>query len=409
MADSTTAAEAPSTDTAATVTPAPEIAVEAVAPKPEAPAAPVKMTREQSLEILRGSNKLVAQQVDSDPLAEDGFDPLLDLDAEGNRIEVPSDTEEAPEPEPAAPAKEEAAAEVPVTPEVPVETPAEQAEGRKRLNIMRRNEDGSPIYSDRERAILQLSGDEGISLAAAEKRLYGGLTADKTADAEKVDAVKEPTVAELTAQIAEAEGEYEKALESFVNADIIKANRKVQELREQRVEAKQRAREEAQAAQRQTETSAQTFERQQTESMGEAEKVFSPLMEGPHRATLTKAINEAFANGDPVTKSSKWPMRIAAEVALSLGIAPKLAEAAPAKGATKPAEAATPATKPAPKVAPAAPLKRAVPLLSPGNVGGGSPSAAQTISQRIQAAKASNDLPALKLLMREATKLNAAA
>jgi hypothetical protein len=319
----------------------------------------------------------------------------MDRLAEADRDPLAQEPEEQAEAEAQAEVEADAAELAPLdqpadTATPPVETKKEE---RVRINSLRKNEDGSFVYDERERAIMNLSDEAGISLAAAELRLFGERKPiTETPAAEAPEAVKPPTAAEIDAQIAELRVRRQEAREGFDDKGADEINDQINDLTRTRQDALLRD-VQSQQAQRETQS---TVQQQVGESMGraidsypDAAKAGSPLETALRAETerLTKA-------GSPLLQDADWPETLAAKVATRLGIAAQVA----AKSTVAPVVKSA-APKPAAPTAPS-PTKRATPLPSPGSVSGPSPQVnrVDSLRQRMNEAKARGDWNALQAL-----------
>lgn len=386
--------EAAAIDTSATETAATESA---------APPTKSKLTPDQMREILRGSDESAPQQKSRDPLEEETFDPLTAFDDGGHRIE------QADEPPAEAEPVGEVEAANPVEEQPEVESPDEsttrktEADGRRRININRKNEDGTFVLSDRTRAVLALIDEEKIDWPEAERRLgFAPLPAEAKAKEEETPSVKAAPVkssADLAAEIDAKLNEIETA-----GNDLQPTGTLLRELKQlERDQAAASARESDVA--RAQETAQQTRARisQESERLA-AEQYGESILNNPAKRAgyqdYLNAQNELY----DVQSVPGWQHLTLAAYAATQGIAPKLSKSS----AAQPAEAARGA-KPAAPAAKPAPARRAVPVPSPGGMSGAAVNPAQGLSEQIQAARAARDLPKLKQLMRQADQLASAA
>lgn len=359
------------------------------------------MSTDQAREILRGAGRKPVREVDVLSDEGDGRDPLLD---EGTTLEEVLGY--APE-EDAEPAKEEPA-ETTETAEAGTETPAActteeppiktEADGRKRVNIFRKNADGSFVHSDLTRRAMIMADEHGIDLIDALKTLGAGDRLSEKA-AEAAPAKKEPTAAEIDAQIADLEKQIEDAEDVTFNDDLArKLNRQLRQLLPQRQDALLR---DMQAKQAERETQG-TFETQVSASFERAKAVYPEAVnEGSNFNVAAQAYtDQLFATNSPLLKQADWPEVALAIVAAREGVAAVI----PIKAAPKVA-AAPVAAKPAPRVAP---LKRATPVPPPGSVSS-APAKVDPRKELERQIDATRDPAELQKLMRKAVELDRAA
>lgn len=329
-------------------------------------------------------NDPFAEFVPSDPLADDENEDEVTAETEETDEQSSEESEET-ETE-SEPAEEETSEET--NEDEQAEEPTEKKpDGRKRLNIYRRNADGSYVYSEEERAELVLADAEGISLSEARRRL-GRETAPEPKAEKQEEQAPEESVEDLRAKIEVLKAEKKKAAATLELETALEKADEIHEL-QRKIESIERAREQSQVAKQ---TELQTLVNASMEvaiaAYPDIAKEGTPLYEAGQReiARLQKVNPTAF--NDP-----EWPETVAAKVALKLGIA-KVAPSEP--------EARKPA--PAPKPKPTQPARKARPLPGPGE---GATSAAkptrgpEQIRADIAAAKANNDFDAIARLTRE--------
>lgn len=380
-------------------------AVTAAASTPEGVTPPTaadsaRMSTDQAREILRGAGKN-SRTHEPDPLTDegDGRDPLTD---EGVTLEEvlgigPEESQAEPEEqeqEEATGAEAEAAETeaVPAAEAVPVKT---EADGRKRVNLMRKNADGTYVYSEQTRAALLLADEEGIDYEEARQRLFGDRQpVAKAADAAPVP--REPTAAEIDAQLADLEKKIEEAEEALDYPALPKLNRELRALLPNRQDALLRDMQRQQAQQETRQTVAQQQETSRVKALAaypDAGKEGTPL-----QIAAQARINRIWQEQSPLMSDPDLFETVVAMEAVRLGVTPTLpaAKAAPAKAV--PAKPATPVVA----------SKRATPMPAPGSV---SAPAAKVDERAEISAKidGTRDMSVLKGLMRQAAKIERAA
>lgn len=399
MPDKTAPAEVASADAVTT----PALTQDGVTPPPNAVATADSMSDDQAREILRGAGRKPVREVDVLSDEGDGRDPLLD---EGTTLEevlgyepetatdpVPKEEETAETTE-TAEAEPEASTAEQATEEPPVKT---EADGRKRVNIFRKNADGTFVHSDLTRRAMIMADEHGIDLIDALKTLGAG---DKLSEkpAEAVPAKKEPTAAEIDAQIADLKARRKEAKANFNDDAKDDLTEQIEELLQSRQDALHR---DAQAQQAQRETQS-TMAEKVNASMAEAIRAYPDSgTEGtPLNVAAQAETDRLHAIQSPLLQDEDWPETVLAKVAARMGIAPVAKTAPVAKPATAPVVKA-----PAPKVAP---LKRATPVPAPGSVS--APVAKVDPRKELERQiDATRDPAELQKLMRQAVQLANAA
>lgn len=367
---------------------------------PKAAATADSMSNDQALEILRGAGRTPPREVD--PLSDegDGRDPLTDEgvsleDVLGLGPETVADpaeeqTEQAEATETAEAGTDEAPAE---EEQPPVKT---EADGRKRVNIFRKNADGSFVHSDLTRRAMILADEHGIDLMDALNTLgAGGKLSEKPAEA--APAKKEPTPAEIDAQIKDLRVQRKEARDSINDPLADELNDQINDLLIERQNALQR---DAQVQQTQRETQGTLAQKVDASAQRAVVPYPDAGKEGTALFDAVEAESERLrAVNSPLLLDEDWPETVVAKIATRLGIAPV------AKVAPKAAPSAPVAGKIAPKVAPKRP---ATPVPSPGSIS--APVAKVDPRKELEQQIATERDPVvLKLLMRKAVQLERAA
>lgn len=383
-------------DPTAPVADAPAQNVEGVTPPettaaPSATQKPAKMGLEQAREILRQDTAQAASPAGRDPLESLSAerDPLEQV-AENDPLEIglaePGETPDAQAqtPEETPPQDEPEPQQTDSEPSTEAEDKPQQ--GRKRLNIYRRNPDGSYVYNERERAILQLSEEQGIGFLQAQRILYGEAPEETEQAAPEAEARPQeaPLVDELDSQIASLKAEKKQAADNLDMSRLVEIDEQLEGLREAKarrtVEQQQRASE----AQQQLQAHAQRA----LERFPEASQEGSDL----HLA-ITAEVARMERENPGAFADPRWPMTVAAYCAAELGIAPSSAKPAAAPSsrtaAPKPKLPARPAPAPAPGTATSA---STLPTIT-------------QISQKIAEARRRGDMNALKAANAERVRL----
>lgn len=383
MPDTKAPATVQAADAVTTSAPTPDGATPPIA----AESAPKKMT---AAEALAGLNRLEFKKESDWVLDEPETDILAEMERSDDPLsglydETEPPAEAAPEAEATAPveAEAEAPAEDPAQDEPVVKT---EADGRKRVNIFRKNADGSFVHSDITRRAMIMADEHGIDLIDALKTLGAGdqLVAKP---AEAAPAKQEPTAAEIDVQLAEVEKQIDEANESLDYAALPKLEKESRALTLKRQDAllsdmqRQRAQQETQ----------QTVQQQQEASRVKAVAAYpDAAKEGtPLNLAAQARINRIFGEGSTLmTDPDMFEAAVVLE-ANRLGIPPVI----PPKAA--------PVAKPAAPAKPAVPVvaaKRATPMPAPGAVS--APPAPVSkhaeLSARMKAAKAAGNLQELQ-------------
>lgn len=330
---------------------------------PQAAATADSMSNDQAREILRGAGRTPLRE--SDPLSdEDGSDPLTNegltieqvLGYEPETAADPVEDQQEEQAETTTETAEAATEEAPATEEQeqpPVKT---EADGRKRVNIFRKNADGTFVHSDLTRRAMIMADEHGIDLIDALKTLGAG---DKLSEkpAEAAPAKKEPTPAEIDAQIKDLREKRKEARES-INDDLAdKLNDEINDLVIERQNALQR---DVQAQQVQRETQGTLAQKVDASAQRAVVPYPDAGKEGTALFDAVEAESERLRTiNSPLLLDEDWPETVVAKIATRLGIAPA------AKVAPKAAPAAPVTGKTAPKVAP---KRTATPVPSPGSI-----------------------------------------
>ena len=370
------------------------------------------MSLEEARATLRGLREGTPRE--RNPLLdEDASDPLTN---EGKTLEDvlgigAADSPLEPEPDPAAKdaeptvetAEPEPVAEVPATDEAAQAALAKtEQDGRRRININRKDASGKHIHSDKTRIAAALADERGVDMMVAYLDLFG--TPPQSASAALAEAAKpEPqkSVAELDAAItalktkrADARKKYASSFDDADNAAAAEASDAIEDLQQQRTDAivlelKQ------QTSKREAET---TFQQQEDQSITRATALYPDAgKEGTELFDAVQAeVLQLTARKSPLLDEPDWPELVTARVANRLGT--------PAKTQEKAHVVAKPVTPAAAPAKPAAPVKRATPVPAPGSVSGGTPAAnpRAELEKRIET---ETDPVKLQQLMREAIKL----
>lgn len=302
----------------------------------------------------------------------------------------------------------------------------EKQPGRQRINIFRKNDDGTYVYTPRERAIMQLADEQKISLAQAEKELYGTSSAAEAAgggNGEKTSGNgenKADPAAVIEAKIAELKTKREQAADSLNMKEFTRLTEEIDAAKDElRGIGLQRQREQEQA-----QSSAQTErQRAETVSMARAVELFEDA--GKPDTELYRAIEldmRRYEQSNPhIFDDADWPETLAAKHAARLGIAPKVKKKeeagkattgstttnnAGATGKQQNQQKEPPAAAPVPKK-----VARALPP-SPGTGANGAPpaQAAQTAQQRadkIEQLRQKGDLEGVRRELRELSEATA--
>lgn len=371
------------------------ITPEGVTPPNAADAA--RMSTDQARDILRGAGKNSVRH-EPDPLTDegDGRDPLTD---EGVTLEEvlgigpetdQTEPEQQEQQESPAETEAEATAEEAPAEQVPVKT---EADGRKRVNLMRKNSDGTYVYSEQTRAALLLADEEGIDYEEARQRLFGDRQPVAKA-AEAAPVKPEPTAAEIDAQLADLEKKIEEAEDALDYPALPKLNRELRALLPKRQDALLRDMRNQQAQQESRQTVAQQQETSRVKALAaypDAGREGTPL-----QLAAQARINRIWQEQSPLMSEPDLFETVVAMEAVRLGVTPTIAPKGPAKSA------------PVAKAAPVVATKRATPMPAPGSV---SAPVAKVDPRAELAAKiaTTRDTAVLKELMREAVKLDRAA
>jgi hypothetical protein len=383
----------------------------------ETPAKP-EMTEAEARAALRAGSRPQAEE--RDPLAEspEGEDPLLthDQDNDADPLGVLVEATEEAETDAGTTTDTEATGETPVATtesEIVAVPEAEAAkttededahpQGRKRLNIFRKNAAGEYVYDARERAAMQFADESVIGVIEAYTRLFGEMPkAQVTPGTKEQPPEKEPTAAEIQQQILTLR---QQRKDAAVGLDTIKANElteQIEDLIDQRNAATQLEAERGRAKQ----TEAERSQSEQLESMHRAGALFPDVTtDGTELHTaITLEIAKIERSNPMFFRDPEWPESLTAKLAARLGVMPVV---------SKPSETIKPApgksaTEPNTVVRPTPPKQAARPAPAPGGISAQAPKAnVQDFQARLSAARTRNDLPAIKALMREARTLNA--
>lgn len=374
MADPTTEIASPAAD------------APAATPPPETNPAP--MTRDEARAILEAVPNALPEG--RDPLAQDDdSDPLMSGEDD------PLETEEALPQEPAA---EVVPDELPAAEELPTDEPTITADsdGRKRINILRKNQDGSFFFSARDRAIMNESAEAGISLADAEKRLFGERQAEAAPTAEADAAPKVKTSSDIKAEITTLRQQRKVAAGAYDRDKEMELTEQIEELTTDFAAASFRETQAEQTAKAQEQTAQSAFAQAEGDSFEEVKTKFPDAW--VVGSELNKAVWAEIRRMEEVQPNFKsdpdWPFTLAAKVATRKGILAKAAAAATAKPA-------------APRLLPAPAQRRATPVPSPGAVSGAIPATdpIAALSKKLADATASGDHTARRAISEEIYKM----
>ena len=271
------------------------------------------------------------------------------------------------------------------------EEPGEDKARGRRIRVRRE------ALSDRDFAILTLAKDKRITFAEAEAQLFGGPESggrrpeNSETQALAQAARAEPTAAELSTKL----GQLREAREQ---ARMAMDDRKADEINDQIIEVRDHLKEvhraEQARAQNERQTAEQRYRAAETAAITRVTEVY------PDADTKGSRLNEAmqaraaeYQREHPVFFSNpKWPIALAAEVAVELGIAPRLQTGA----------------APAPKGGPLpVPKKITRPVISPAS---GHETAAvvnpeAALKARLDSARKERNLDEAKAVLRELTAL----
>lgn len=358
-----------------------------------------------------GRDPLLDEQTEIDPLAVINTDAAADAAEEGEETagkeegkeEAEESTNEKSEEEHEEKSEEEAQEH---TDDSKQEDGKEQKQqGRKRLNIYRKNGDGTFVYDARERAVLQLADEEGIGLKEAEQRLFGDTKQEAEATVEEKEQQQQQqtqanALTAAQAEITRIEGEMDAASKALdmekyhaLNKELRTAERKLGQLQSQ-VESVRGQEMSAYA------TAELESKKQSIQLFPDTGKEGTALFDAIRKdVTRLEKTNPSFF------KDPEWPLTLAAKHAAVLGIAPVSAKTS-SESTTQDKKTAQAAIQK--KTATDAPKpKQAARLVPPGPAGGnhsvarGQETSAQEISQKIKAAQASGDIAELRRITRE--------
>lgn len=345
--------------------------------------------RERRLAILRG-------EIDPEESVDEPEKSQEQLDAETIIEQFDPETGEFIEPE-AKPEPEESAEtatlETEDDPDDETETETEPAEAEagtakeKRRIAIRRGR-----LNDRDFAIVQLADHEKISLADAERRLYGITAKDAPATEVQEQTETGPTVESIGAEI-EALKIQRTAAEAGL--DLKKGHElsdQIHELKLQQHELLNAQKAADRAADREkTQTAEQAFAGAQQSSIEKAAKMYPDLAN--RKSALALAVEseiQARCKSDPAFfERANWAVLLAVELATEKGIAPSMAKPA----ASKP----TPA-----QVLPKKQARPAPPNPAPGTASGATqPTNEAALLVELDKATKKNDLEGIRAVRRQ--------